>query len=149
LLLVPILLLEILAGFVENAPARHTHDTSFVQIASGSRLVCRFEYALRIRAYDIGFGRLVCTFGKALRMQECPIVLGSCSFRESREESGSTVRPAWKSWKLGGGKVFVFLLVSRGCSRGRERLTWNSVTPDGYDVPAIDMYSYDRPQLVS
>jgi len=25
--------------------------------------------------------------------KECAIVLGSCSFRESREKSGSTVRP--------------------------------------------------------
>jgi len=45
--------------------------------------------------------------------------------------------------------VFVFLLVSREYSWGRERLTWSSVVPhDGYDVPAIDIYSYDRPQLV-
>jgi len=76
---------------VENGDARHTHDTSFVEIASGSALVCGFGYALRIRAYRLGFGRLVCTFGKVLRMQEWAIVLGSCSFRESREKSGSTV----------------------------------------------------------
>jgi len=83
-------------------------------------------------------------------MQECAIVLGSCRFRESPEESGSTVRPAWKGWKPGGGKVFVFLLVSRECSRERERLTWSSVGPqDGYDILAIDIYSCDRPQLVS
>ena len=52
-------------------------------------------------------------------MQECAIVLGSCSLRESRGKSGSTVRLAGKSWKPGGGKVFVFLLVSGECSRGR------------------------------
>jgi len=80
-------------GIVENGPARHTHDTSFVQIASGSALVCGFVYALRIRAYGFGFGRLVYTFGKAFQMQECAIVLGSCSFRESRGKSGSTARP--------------------------------------------------------
>jgi len=46
--------------------------------------------------------------------------------------------------------VFVFLLVSRECSLGRERLTWRSVVPhDGYDILAIDIYSCDRPQLVS
>ena len=79
---------------VENGAARHTHDTSFVQIASGSG----FGYALRIRAYGSVMGRLVRTFGKALGMQECATVLGSCSFRESREKSleksGSTVGPA-------------------------------------------------------
>jgi len=53
-------------------------------------------------------------------MQEYAIVLGSCSVWESRERSGSTVRSAWGSWKPGGGKVFVFLLVSRGCSRGKR-----------------------------
>ena len=77
---------------VGNGAARHTHDASFAQIASGSALVCGFGYALRIRTYGFGFGRLVCTSGKALRMQERKIVLGSCSFRESREKSGSTVR---------------------------------------------------------
>jgi len=82
---------------VENGAACHTHDTSFVQITSGSTLVCGFGYALRIRAYGSGFGRLACTFGKALQRQECAIVLGSCSFRESREKSrekgGRAVRP--------------------------------------------------------
>ena len=61
-------------------------------------------------------------------MQECAIVLGTCSFRESREKSGSTVRSAGRSWKLGGGTVFVFLLVSRECSWGKERLTWSSAS---------------------
>jgi len=46
-------------------------------------------------------------------MQECAMVLGSCSFRESREQSGSAVRSTGKSWKPGGGRVFVLLLVSR------------------------------------
>ena len=90
--------LVIFLRIVENGAARHTHDTFIVQIASGSTLVCGFGYALRIRAYGFGFGRLVYMFGKALRMQECAIVLGSCSFRESREKSreksGSTLRPA-------------------------------------------------------
>jgi len=72
---------------VENGAARHTHDTSFVQIASGSG----FGYALRIRAYGSGIGRLVCTFGKALRMQECAIALRSCSFRESQRKAGRKV----------------------------------------------------------
>ena len=63
----------------------------------------------------LGFGRMVglrvfvWMFGKALRRQECVIVLGSCRFRESREKSGSTVRSAGKNWRLGGGKVFVFV----------------------------------------
>jgi len=56
-----------------------------------------------------GFGCLVCTFRKALRMQEWAVVLGSFSFRESREKSGSTVGSAGKSWKPCGGKVFVSL----------------------------------------
>jgi len=60
-----------------------------------------------------GFGRLVCTFGKVLRMREYAIVLGSCSFFESREKSGSTARSAGKSWKPVGGKVFVFFLSVR------------------------------------
>ena len=48
--------------------------------------------------FGFGFGCLVCTFGEALRMQECVIVLGSGSFRESRERKGSTVRSAGKSY---------------------------------------------------
>ena len=80
----------------------------------------------------LGFGRLVCTFGKALRMEECAIVLRLHSFRESLEKSGSTVRSAGKSWKPGGGKVPVPLLVSRERSRGEERLTWSSVVPHGW-----------------
>jgi len=40
-------------------------------------------------------------------MQECAIVLGWRSFRESREKRGRTVRLAVKSWRPGGGKVFV------------------------------------------
>jgi len=118
---------------VENGAARHnSHDTFFVQIASGGTLFCGFGYALRIRAYGsgighrfvfgdvlriqawvclwrlalasgirFGFGRLACTFGKALRMRECAIALGSCSFGESREKSGSTVRSVGKSRKPG------------------------------------------------
>jgi len=74
-------------GIVENGAARHTHDTSSAQIASGSALVCGFAYALRIRAYGLGFGRLVYTFGKAFQIQECARVSGSCSVRESREKS--------------------------------------------------------------
>jgi len=30
------------------------------------------------------------------------------------------------------GMVFVFFLVSRECSRGKERLTWSSVVPHGW-----------------
>jgi len=79
------------ARIVENGAARHTHDTSFVQIASRSGC----GYALRIRAYGFGFERLVCMFGKASQMQKCAPVLGSCSLREkSWEKCGSTVRPA-------------------------------------------------------
>jgi len=50
-------------------------------------------------------------------MQECAIVLGSCSFRESWEKSGSTVRSAGKNWKPGGGK-WCFPLVSPGVLTG-------------------------------
>jgi len=114
--------------------------------AYGSGIGHRFVFGdvLRIQAWvclrrpalasgrRFGFGHLVCTFGKVSRMQECAIVLGSCSFRESREKSGSTVRLAGQSWKPGGGNVFVSLLVGRGCSRGKERLTWSSVVPHGW-----------------
>ena len=63
--------------------------------------VCLRRHALA-SGIRFGFGRLVCRFGKALRMQEWAMVLGSCSFRESRERSGNTARLAGKSWKLGG-----------------------------------------------
>jgi len=46
---------------IEKGAARHTHDTSFVKITSGSG----FGYALRIREYCFGFERLVCLFRKA------------------------------------------------------------------------------------
>jgi len=83
-----------------------------------------------VRLWAFGLNR---TFGRALRMQECAIVLGSCGFRGSRGGgSGGTVRSAGKSWKLGGGKVLVFLLVSRECSRGKEIPTWSSVVPHGW-----------------
>jgi len=58
-------------------------------------------------------------------------VLGSCSFRGSQEGGGDAVRSAGKSWKPGGGKAFVFLLVCRECSRGKERFTLSSVVPHG------------------
>jgi len=67
-----------------------------------------FGYKVRLRA-----GPFVWTFGKALRKQEYAIVLGSCSLRESREKSKSTVRSSRKSWKSRGMKVFVFLLLAR------------------------------------
>ena len=44
--------------------------------------------------------------------------LGSGSFRESREQSGSTIKSAKKSWKPGGVKVIVVLLA-RGCSQAK------------------------------
>jgi len=58
------------------------------------------------------------TPGKALRMQECVIVLGSGSFRKSVEKSGSTVRSAGKVEK------YLFLLLARESSQGKERLTY-------------------------
>jgi len=55
-----------------------------------------FGHLLWLRAYGSASGEscLYDRFEKALQMQECAIVLGSCSFRESREKSGSTVRSA-------------------------------------------------------
>jgi len=54
---------------VENAAGRHTLTIlPFVQIASGSALVCGFGYALRIRVIWLrlwAFG-LYCTLGKAI-----------------------------------------------------------------------------------
>jgi len=44
---------------------------------------------------------------------------------EKRKHCKTSVR----GLEAGGGKVFVFLLVSRKCSRGKERLTWSSVAP--------------------
>ena len=82
--------------------------------------VCLLRFALASgKRFDPGC--LVCKFEKALRMQECAIVLGSGSFRESREKSRSTVRSTGKSWEPGGGKVIVFLLVSPESSRGKGR----------------------------
>jgi len=79
-------------------------------------------------------------------MQKCAIVLGSCSFRESREKSGSTVKSARKRWKPGGAKVFIFLLVSRECSWGRRDSNGVvSYLMDGYEVFVDDIYSCDRP----
>jgi len=95
---------------------------------------------------QFGFGCVVCTFGKALRMLECEIVLGLCRFRESREKSGSTVRSAGKSWKLGGGKVFVSFWLAGG-AHGRRRDSHGVVwcLMDGYDGFVIDIYSCNRP----
>jgi len=36
-----------------------------------------------------------------------------------------------KELEAGGGKVFVFLLLARECSHGKERLTWSSKAPHG------------------
>jgi len=91
-----------------------------------------FGDSLWLRVNGSALGIWFVRSGKALRMQECAIILGSCSFRESREKSGSTVRSTGKSWKPGGGKAFVFLLISRQCSRGKERLTWSGVVPHGW-----------------
>ena len=91
----------------------YCHDTSIFQTASGSVLGSGFGYALRLRhqafvclwrltldsGIRFGFGRLLCTFGKALPMPECAIVLGTYSFRESREKSGSTGRSVGKVGK--------------------------------------------------
>jgi len=55
----------------------------------------------------VGLWAFGCAFRKALRMQECTIVLGTCSFLEFRDKSGSTVRPARKSWKPGVGKCLL------------------------------------------
>jgi len=93
------------------------HRFVFGDVLRTQAWVCLRRLALA-SGTRFGLGHLVCTFGKALRMEECAIVLGSCSFRESREKSGSTVRSAGQSWKPGGGNVSVSLLVSRGCSTG-------------------------------
>jgi len=83
-------------------------------LSSGNRF--GFSHTFRLRA---------CLW-KALRTQECAIVLGWRSFRESREESGSTVRLAGKNWKPGGeGFVsFVSPFVSPGVmiKEGEPRL---------------------------
>jgi len=47
----------------------YSHQTSFVQIASGSVLVCVFGNALRIRPYALGFGGLFGNFGIAFSVQ--------------------------------------------------------------------------------
>jgi len=48
----------------------HSHDTSFVQIVSGSALVCGFGYALRVRAYGSGIWHRS-VFGDVLGIQTC------------------------------------------------------------------------------
>jgi len=62
------------------------------------------------------FGLRACLW-KAFRMQEGAIVLGSYSFRESREKSqeksGSAVRPARESWKPAAVGEFVSLSSAR------------------------------------
>jgi len=60
-----------------------------------------FGYTVRLRGFCLDVL-------ESMRMQECAIVLGSCSFRESRDKSGSTVRLAGKGWKLSGGKCLFF-----------------------------------------
>ena len=57
-------------------------------------------------------------------MQECAIVLGSGTFRESGEESGGTVRLAGKGQRLRGGNVFVSLLSREYTQQGKARLPW-------------------------
>ena len=84
------------AGIVENGAARHTHDTSFIQIPLASGI----GYAVRIQAYSFVFESLVCTFGKASQMPRWMMILGPCSPQEkSWEKRRSTVRPAWMSYK--------------------------------------------------
>ena len=117
---------------VENGAAHHTHDTSFVHIASGGMLLCGFGYALRIQAYGSGFGRLVYTFGRALRMQECAIVLGSCSFPEKQGEGREHCKGNVRDVGPAAVGEFVPLLSARECSRGKERLTWSSAVPHGW-----------------
>jgi len=56
-----LMMLDPSARRVENGAARHTRDTSFVKITSGSG----FGYALRIREYCYGFACSVCLFGEA------------------------------------------------------------------------------------
>ena len=132
---------------------RYSHDTSFLQIASGSAPVCGFGYAPRFRAYGSGIGHRFClrrlalarVHGSALGVWFESYVRESIANAGMRESfgivqlsgkpgggSGGTVRSAGKSWKLGGGKVLVFLLVSRECSRGKEIPTWSSVVPHGW-----------------
>jgi len=76
--------------------------------------------ASRIR---FGFEGFDWTFGKALRTQEWAVVLGSCSFRESREKNRSSVRLARKGRKPSGGRFF-FPRLASVCSERMERLTW-------------------------
>jgi len=47
---------------------------------------------------------------------------------EKRKHCKTSVR----GLETGGGKVFVFFLVTRKCSRGKERLTWSSAAPHGW-----------------
>ena len=53
---------------IENNAARHSHDTSSIQISSESAPVYSFEYKLRIRAYGSDIGHKF-AFGDVLRIQ--------------------------------------------------------------------------------
>jgi len=57
------------------------------------------------------------------------MVLGSYRFRESGEKSGRTVRSEGKSWKPGGGEVFVFLYLAQVCSPRKGRFRLSSMAP--------------------
>jgi len=48
----------------------YSHDASFVQIVSGSALVCGFGYALRVRVYGFGIWHRS-VFGDVLGIQAC------------------------------------------------------------------------------
>ena len=65
----------------------------FRRLALASNTISLRGFALA-SGIQFGLGRFVWTFGKALQMEECAIILGSCSLRESRETSGNTVRSA-------------------------------------------------------
>jgi len=72
--------------------------------------------------------------------------LGSCNFRESREKSGTTGGQR-EGWKPGGSGIVSFPFVSSGVLMWEEDSHGAALVL--IDVFVIDIYSCDRPQLVS
>ena len=139
---------------VENGATRHTHDTSFVQIESemrswfghmapalGMGLSLETRFGFRYTVWLWAFGLYVReTIANAGMRDSFGIVKLSGKPGERPGETRKHCNTSVRGLEAGGGKVFVFFLVTRKCSRGKERLTWSSVTPHGWIWWLCDWY---------
>jgi len=118
---------------VENSAARHTLTILplLFRWPSGTHLF-DFGNALRIRAYVLASGVFVGSISHAEMRDSFGIVQLSGKPGEDPGEKRKHCKANGESWKPGGGNQKPFLLVSRECSRGKERLTWSSVVPHGW-----------------